>query len=139
MTLEALDSEAFASLQDEFDDVVGEYYSQKKLTSILEEIDKLSEQKELQFVNHSVTETLDEDGIEVRINIFEGQKFTIERINIVGNNVTNDSVIRGEMIVDEGDPYSALLVNKSINNFVFNFQFLVAISSEYAFFGLALI
>ena len=111
----ALDSEAFASLQDEFDDVVGEYYSQKKLTSILEEIDKLSEQKELQFVNHSVTETLDEDGIEVRINIFEGQKFTIERINIVGNNVTNDSVIRGEMIVDEGDPYSALLVNKSIN------------------------
>ena len=39
----------------------------------------------------------------------------IERINIVGNNVTNDAVIRGEMIIDEGDPYSALLLNKSIN------------------------
>ena len=39
----------------------------------------------------------------------------IERINIVGNNVTNDSVIRSEMLVDEGDPYSVLLINKSIN------------------------
>ena len=46
---------------------------------------------------------------------FEGDKFIIERINIVGNSVTNDSVIRSEMIVDEGDPFSALLVNKSIN------------------------
>ena len=53
--------------------------------------------------------------VEVRINIFEGQKLTIERINIIGNSVTNDSVIRGELIVDEGDPFSTLLVNKSIN------------------------
>ena len=57
-----------------------------------------------------------DDGVDVKINIYEGEKFTIERINIVGNNVTNDSVIRGELIVDEGDPYSELLlVNKSIN------------------------
>ena len=112
---EALDKNAFASLEKDFNDVVGDYYSLRKLTSILEKIDKLSEQKELQFINHSVTETLDGNGVEVKINIFEGQKFIIERINIVGNSVTNDSVIRGEMIVDEGDPYSELLVNKSIN------------------------
>jgi len=111
----ALDSEAFASLEKEFTKIAGEYYSQKKLTKILEKIDELSEQKELQFINHRVLETLDDDGVEVKINIFEGDKFIIERINIVGNSVTNDSVIRGELIVDEGDPYSALLVNKSIN------------------------
>ena len=81
----------------------------------MEKIDKLSQQKELQFINHRTVETLDGDGVEVEIDIFEGQKFTIERIDIAGNNVTNDSVIRGEMVVDEGDPYSALLVNKSIN------------------------
>ena len=112
---EALDKSAFTSLEKNFDSIIGEYYSQRKLTNILEKIDQLSEQKELQFINHGVTETLDESGIEVAINIFEGQKFTIEKVNIVGNNVTNDSVIRGELIVDEGDPYSALLVNKSIN------------------------
>jgi len=112
----SLDESSFASLENEFDKILGEYYSQKKLTSILEKIDVLSELKELQFINHGITETLDNDnGITVKISIFEGQKFTIERINIVGNNVTNDSVIRGELIVDEGDPYSVLLVNKSIN------------------------
>ena len=111
----ALDQNAFASLEKELNKVVGEYYSQRELTSILEKIDKLSEQKELQFINHRAIETLEGDGVAVLIDIYEGEKFIIERINIVGNNVTNDSVIRSEMIVDEGDPYSALLINKSIN------------------------
>ena len=111
----ALDKSSFLSLEKEFNKVIGDFYSQKKLTSILEKIDELSESKELQFINHGVVETLIDDGVEVKINIFEDQKFTIERINIVGNAVTNDSVIRGELAVDEGDPYSVLLVNKSIN------------------------
>ena len=59
---------------------------------------------------------MDDNGVEVKINIFEGEKVIIERITIVGNSVTNDSVIRSEMIVDEGDPFSKLLVNRSINN-----------------------
>jgi outer membrane protein insertion porin family len=111
----SLDKSSFLSLEKEFNKVIGDFYSQKKLTSILEKIDELSEQKELQFINHGVEETLIDDGVEVKINIFEDQKFTIERINIVGNSVTNDSVIRGELVVDEGDPYSVLLINKSIN------------------------
>ena len=111
----ALNQSAFMPLEKDFNKIIGDYYSQKKLTNILEKIDSLSEQKELQFINHRLVETLDDDGIEVKIEIFEGQKFTIERINIVGNSVTNDSVIRGEMVVDEGDPYSALLVAKSVN------------------------
>ena len=112
---ESLDNKAFLPLEKEFNKLVGKYYSQRKLNNVLEKIDKLSEQKELQFVNHSVLETLDGNGVEVEINIFEGEKVIIERINIVGNSVTNDSVIRSEMIVDEGDPFSKLLVNKSIN------------------------
>ena len=112
---ETLDKNAFLSLENEFDKLVGKYYSQRKLKSVLDKIDKLSEQKELQFINHSILETLDGNGVEVKINIFEGEKVIIERINIVGNSVTNDSVIRSALIVDEGDPFSTLLVNKSIN------------------------
>ena len=112
---EALDSNAFFSLEPEFNKLVGAYYSQIKLNALLEKIDKLSEQKELQFINHSILETLEGNGVEVKINIFEGKKFIIEKINIVGNTVTNDSVIRGELLVDEGDPFSELLVSKSIN------------------------
>ncbi len=112
---ESLDKNAFLSLETEFNKLVGKYYSQKKLNSVLEKIDKLTERKELQFINHNVLETLDDNEVEVKINIFEGKKVIVERINIVGNSITNDSVIRGEMIVDEGDPFSILLVNKSIN------------------------
>ena len=112
---EALDQSAFVSLEKDFNKLVGNYYSQRELNELLEKIDKLSERKELQFINHNILETLDGEGVEVKINIFEGEKFIIERINIVGNSITNDSVIRGELIVDEGDPFSTLLINKSIN------------------------
>jgi len=112
---DSLDKNAFKSLGLEFNKLIGNYYSHLKLDDVLEKIDKLSEQKELQFINHKVVETLDGDGVEVKIIIFEGDKFIIEKINIAGNTVTNDAVIRGELLVDEGDPFSALLVNKSIN------------------------
>ena len=112
---ESLDKTPFISLEKDFNKVIGDYYSQRALTQILKKIDKLSEQKELQFINHRVSETLSDDSIEIQIDIFEGQKFLVERINIIGNSVTNDSVIRSELIIDEGDPYSALLVNKSVN------------------------
>ena len=112
---ETLDKEAFLSLEGKFDKLVGKYYSQRKLKTILDEIDSLSERKELQFINHNIEETLDDTGVEVKINIFEGEKVIIERINVIGNSVTSDSVIRSALIVDEGDPFSTLLVNKSIN------------------------
>ncbi len=112
---DTLEKDAFHSLENEFNKLAGEYYSQRKLKRVLDQIDKLSEQKELQFINHNIEETLDDAGVEVKINIFEGEKVIIERINIVGNSVTNDSVIRSALIVDEGDPFSTLLVNKSIN------------------------
>ena len=68
---ESLDQNAFDSLEQEFDKVVGEYYSQRKLKKILDKIDKLSEQKELQFINHRAVETLDSDTIDIKIEVFE--------------------------------------------------------------------
>ena len=112
---EELSKTEFFGLDEEFKKIIGDYYSRFKLSKILEKIDSLTELKELQFINHNVVETLDGDKVIVQINIEEGRKAFIERINIVGNNVTNESVIRGELIVDEGDPFSTVLVNKSIN------------------------
>ena len=37
-------------------------------------------------------------------------------MNIKGNTVTNDSVIRSELLLDEGDPYSKVKLEKSISN-----------------------
>ena len=44
--------------------------------------------------------------------MYEGEKVLVERINIVGNNITNEDVIRGELIVDEGDPFTQLGLEK---------------------------
>ena len=40
---------------------------------------------------------------------------SVERINILGNNITNESVIRGELLIDEGDPFTNLNLDKSIS------------------------
>ena len=38
--------------------------------------------------------------------MYLSQKVLVERINILGNNVTNESVIRAELLIDEGDPFT---------------------------------
>ena len=52
----------------------------------------------------------------MNIIISETKKKYVERINIFGNNVTQERVIRDQLLVDEGDPYNELLQTKSINN-----------------------
>ena len=62
----------------------------------------------MQFVEHNVQEILQENSINIVFNVFEGEKTLVERINITGNNITNEDVIRGELILDEGDPFTKI-------------------------------
>ena len=48
------------------------------------------------------------------INVLEGQKVIVEKIDILGNTVTNETVIRSGLLLDEGDPYSKVKIDKSI-------------------------
>jgi len=109
------DKTIFKNLSSEFNKFAGAYYSPFKIQKILSKIDQIVDNNKLQFVQHSVSETLDKDGIDVVFKIFEGRKIQIERVNIIGNTVTNDSVIRSELLVDEGDPYSDTKVEQSIS------------------------
>jgi outer membrane protein insertion porin family len=106
----------FFPLQKEYQKIIGEFYSPFKIKKLLEEIDLLIEKNDLQFVEHNVEEILDGDGIEIKFNIFEGEKKLVERINVLGNNITNEDVIRGELLLDEGDPFTELKLEKSIAN-----------------------
>jgi len=109
------DKTIFKNLSSEFNKFAGEYYSPFKIKKILNKIDQIIDDSKLQFVQHSVSETLDKDGIDIVFKIFEGRKIQIERVNIVGNTVTNDSVVRSELLVDEGDPYSDVKIEQSIS------------------------
>ena len=54
--------------------------------------------------------------INLEFTIEELEKYTVERINIFGNNVTRESVIRNNLSIDEGDVFNELLTKKSENN-----------------------
>ncbi len=109
------DKNLFYSLNANFKKVIGSYYSPFKVKKLLEDIDDVIEKQNLQFVEHNVEETIEGDSIVIKFNIFEGKKILVERINILGNNVTNESVIRGELLLDEGDPFTDLKLDKSIS------------------------
>ena len=104
----------FFPLEKIYNKYVGDYYSPFKIKKILDEIDLLIESNNLQFVEHEVQEIIENDEIVLSFNIREGEKVLVERINILGNNVTNENVIRSELLVDEGDPLTETSLNKSI-------------------------
>ena len=112
---DALDKNVFFQINKEFKKVIGDYYSPFKVKSILDELDDIINANDLQFVQHSVNEIVSAEGIELKINIFEGEKNTVERVNIFGNTVTNEDVIRAELLLDEGDPFNKLKLDQSLS------------------------
>ncbi len=63
-----------------------------------------------------IKENIINDKININFKIEETEKFFIERINIFGNNITLESVIRNQLEIDEGDPFNQILYSKSLNN-----------------------
>jgi outer membrane protein insertion porin family len=111
---DVIDKKIFVSLKDDFTKIIGKYYSPFNIKKLLDEVDILIANNDLQFVEHSVNEIIEGNSIEVKINIFEGQKKLVERIDIVGNSVTDEAVIRAELLIDEGDPFNNLKFEQSI-------------------------
>ena len=115
---QVFDKNIFFDLEKSYQKYIGEFYSPFSITVLLKDIDEIIENNNLQFVEHNVEEKLDESTgeIEILFNIFEAKKILVERINIVGNNITNENVIRSELMLDEGDPFTKLKLDKSISN-----------------------
>ena len=109
------DKQIFFPLNKIFNKYAGEYYSPFKIKKILVEVDELIEDNNLQFVEHNVQEILGKDTINIVLNIFEGEKNLIEKVNITGNYATNENVIRSELLLDEGDPLTNINLEKSIS------------------------
>ena len=69
-----------------------------------------------EFLKSSVSEQIQDDQISLIFDIAESEKFYVEKINIFGNNVTREDVIRNNLFVDEGDAFNELLQAKTLNN-----------------------
>jgi len=110
------DKKIFLPLEKVYKKVSGDYYSPFKVKKILEELDNLIERNSLQFAEHKVEEILEDGKISLIFDVREGEKVLVERINILGNSITKEEVIRSELDLDEGDPFTQLNLDKSISN-----------------------
>ena len=109
------DKRLFFPMNKIYEKYIGEYYSPFKVKKILDDLDRLIDINNLQFVEHNVKEEIEGSSINITLNVYEGEKTTVERINILGNSITDENVIRSELILDEGDPFSKLNLEKSIS------------------------
>ena len=111
------DENNFTDVKKELNKLKNKTYSLNKLSRVVEEIDKITLSREYDFINASYEETIIENNkIDIVFTVKESEKFYVERINIFGNNITHESVIRNKLEIDEGDAFNELLSSKSINN-----------------------
>ena len=97
-------------------DLKGEKYSLNSINKILKEIDKIVLNEQFEFLKSSVQEEIKDNLINLTFDIGESEKFYVEKINIFGNNITREEVIRNNLLVDEGDAFNELLQTKTLNN-----------------------
>ncbi len=112
----AFDKKIFFGLEKDYTKIIGDYYSPFKIKKLIEKLDNLIARNGVQFLEYNVEEEISGENISIKLNIFEGEKILVERINVKGNTVTNENVIRSEIILDEGDPFTEVGLNKSVAN-----------------------
>ena len=107
--------ENIKKFQDKFSNLKGKKYSFKILESLIDELNDFILLNDFIFVNATYEEVVkDENKIDIIIFFDDLDKQYVERINIFGNFITDEKVIRNKLVVDEGDPFNDLLFNKSI-------------------------
>ena len=106
----------FLQLDNIFKKLKGENYSLNSIDKILKEIDKIVLNEQFEFLKSTVNESIEDNLINLTFDIEESEKFYVEKINILGNNVTREEVIRNNLLVDEGDAFNELLQTRTLNN-----------------------
>ena len=107
----------FIKIKNKLSNLEGKNYSINKLNKIAKEVDKLTYRNDYEFLNASFNEKIaGKNEIELVFEIKEFKKKYLTKVNVFGNNITEEKVIRDNLEVDEGDPFNELLLAKSINN-----------------------
>ena len=99
-----------------FEKLKNEPYSINRIEKILEKLDTISTMDEFISTKSFVNEQIVDNKINLDFIIEETDKIFVKKINIFGNNVTRENVIRNQLEIDEGDPFNEILMSKSINN-----------------------
>ena len=106
----------YEEVENFFDKLKNEEYSINRIEDIVEKIETITINEQYESIKATVNEQIVDNKININFKIEEIEKFFIERINILGNNITRESVIRNQIEIDEGDPFNEILYLKSLNN-----------------------
>ena len=109
------DGANFDDLKKVFTDLRNEPYSINAVENIINEIDKISISEQYESTKVDVIENILDNKINLTFKIEDTEKFFVEKINIFGNNITRENVIRNQFYIDEGDPYNDILTKRTIN------------------------
>jgi len=110
------DEENYKNLKTILLDLKDEPYSLYSVDKILDEIDLITTNEEFKSSNAYAQHNIISDKLNIDFIIEKDKSFFIEKINILGNNITRENVIRNQLEIDEGDPYNEILAKKSENN-----------------------
>ncbi len=106
----------FKNINQELLKLKGKKYSSELVDNFVDDIDKILVQKEFLFLNTSYDITVDGNKINIMFKFNDMEKFYVEQINIFGNYITEEKVIRNSLIIDEGDAFNEILFDKSLNS-----------------------
>mgnify|MGYP001195061048 CR=1 FL=1 len=105
----------FNKLEEILASLKGKNYSINSVDKILNQIDKIVLNEQYEFLKSTVSEEINGDLINLTFDIQDSDKFYVEKINIYGNDITEESVLRDVIFTDEGDAFNELLHKKTIN------------------------
>ena len=106
----------FTYINELFENLKGKPYSINRIEKILKKINDITVNEQFVSTKANVEESQIDNKLNLNFVISETEKIFIKKINISGNNVTNEEVIRNQFELDEGDPFNEILLNRSLNN-----------------------
>ena len=110
------DENNFSDLKSSLKKLKGKPYSINNISKIIKTIENIVLREQFESIKVIPLENLVDNKINLTFNIEDSEKFFVKKINIFGNNITQENVIRNQFEFDEGDPFNEILYNKTLNN-----------------------
>jgi len=94
-----------------------EFYSPLTIDKINKQITVFLENKKFNNFDINIQDLkVNDDKINIIVQLNEGQKSLVNKINVKGNTITEEKVIRDNLIISEGDQLNSTKLKKSIDN-----------------------
>ena len=107
----------FQIIISKLEELKGKPYSLNEIQKIIKLIERISLYNDYEFIDAEIYEEIvDNNKLNLKIRIEENtDKYFVNEINIFGNYITEEAVIRNNLLISEGDALNNIIYNKSIN------------------------